>query len=616
MPLGRTNAGPPRDDGYVPEETALSLLSPVSFWFPERIVEPGYWVSHIPFAFWLVETHRPGVLVELGTQSGNSYLSLCQAVQQLRLDTRCTAVDTWKGDAYTGPYGESVYTSLKTYHDERYAPFSRLMRSTFDNALDHFHDGTIDLLHIDGMHIYESVRHDFLAWSRKLSARGLVLFHDTNVRERHYGVFRLWRELRGLHPHFEFLHGYGLGVLGVGREQNDKIKQLFFATRQPSSQARIREQYARLGAHLSDHLELRRMKTAEADASDTTQQMRQPMADVHESPNSWSADADRIEKDAMEQERPLCGIHAKLAPLRTEQDVRGHRLTERSTQLEHLRADVATQERSLARQSAEIKHLRAEIGERDARLASMSTHEAHLRYELTSIRRTTLWKLGIPLRSFIYRHPALERLLRRILTGLRRRGKTPGALTSRADAFSVSPSRPCEHKSRNTISRIAKRFCWCFPSHWMRRYREYRLRRLISDSGLFDSRWYLEQNPDVEQDGLSPLHHYVRWGWQEGRPPHRLFDSGWYLRHNPDVEAARIDPLFHYLRWGAREGRNPHPLFDMAWYLERNPDVATSGLNPLTHYLRYGTEEGRDPHPLFVTSYFLEHKASLENHRT
>ena len=72
--------------------------------------------------------------------------------------------------------------------------------------------------------------------------------------------------------------------------------------------------------------------------------------------------------------------------------------------------------------------------------------------------------------------------------------------------------------------------------------------RLIADSGLFDSDWYLQQNPDVAKAGVNPLRHYLRRGAIEGRDPNPLFDSDWYLQQNPDVARAGVNPLVDYLR--------------------------------------------------------------------
>lgn len=116
---------------------------------------------------------------------------------------------------------------------------------------------------------------------------------------------------------------------------------------------------------------------------------------------------------------------------------------------------------------------------------------------------------------------------------------------------------------------------------------------------LFDSDWYLSQNPDVAAAGVNPLQHYMQHGWHEGRDPNPLFDTSFYLEKNPDVAQAGVNPLLHYSEYGWREGRDPHPEFDTAWYLKENPDVANAGnISPLAHYLAYGRQERRTPQPV------------------
>jgi glycosyltransferase involved in cell wall biosynthesis len=220
------------------------------FWPDGRTGVVSAWYGHIPFAHWIVGVAKPRILIELGTDNGVSYSAFCESVLRNRLETRCYAVDTWWGDRQTGHCGEKVYTDLRRFHDDRYGAFSELLRCTFNEALPYFADSSLDLLHIDGLHTYEAVRQDFESWRPKLSESAVVLFHDTNVRERDFGVWQLWQELRTEFPSFEFLHGHGLGLLAVGPLVSSKLRELCSVS-DPASVHAIRQRFSLLGERWS-----------------------------------------------------------------------------------------------------------------------------------------------------------------------------------------------------------------------------------------------------------------------------------------------------------------------------------------------------------------------------
>jgi len=190
-------------------------------------LEETAWAGHLPFGMFLISTMQPRVYVELGVDRGTSYSALCQAVVQTGAETRCFGIDTWQGDEHAGSRTDDVLARLREHHDPRYSSFSKLHRSTFDAALPEFPDGSIDLLHIDGFHTYDAVRHDYETWLPKMSDRGIVLFHDTTVRDRDFGVWKFWSEVSSGRPHFEFAHSNGLGVLSVGDYIADGLQPFF-----------------------------------------------------------------------------------------------------------------------------------------------------------------------------------------------------------------------------------------------------------------------------------------------------------------------------------------------------------------------------------------------------
>ncbi len=216
---------------------------------PERMAM-SFWITHVPFAFKIIEAAQPRVLVELGSHHGVSFCAFCQQVKRSALDCMCYAVDTWKGDPQNGFYNETVFWNLKEYVHRHYASFAYLVRSTFDDALSQFNDNSIDILHIDGFHSYEAMTHDFDAWLPKMSERGVVLMHDINAKIEGYGGVRAWNEIAARFPHFAFDHGYGLGVVLTGDKPPQALQDLAACTGNADAEAGIRRYFARAGAML------------------------------------------------------------------------------------------------------------------------------------------------------------------------------------------------------------------------------------------------------------------------------------------------------------------------------------------------------------------------------
>lgn len=192
---------------------------------PEVIIPDSFWNEHIPFAHFMIDILRPRLFVELGVFKGGSYNAFCQAVKKLESDTKCFGVDNWTGDKHNGTYDLSVYMTLLEYQMKHYKEFSTLLKMDFDEALPRFANEEIDLLHIDGYHTYEAVKHDYESWLPKMSDKGVIIFHDTAYRSLDFGVWKLWEEVSALYPSLEFEHCCGLGVLAVGRNVNNDFKE-------------------------------------------------------------------------------------------------------------------------------------------------------------------------------------------------------------------------------------------------------------------------------------------------------------------------------------------------------------------------------------------------------
>lgn len=155
--------------------------------------------------------------------------------------------------------------------------------------------------------------------------------------------------------------------------------------------------------------------------------------------------------------------------------------------------------------------------------------------------------------------------------------------------------------------------------------------KVIDDSNTFDDDYYLQQSPELKDQIINLIEHYVTKGAYENKNPSKTFDTDFYLKQNPDVRAFSENPYVHYILNGKKEGRislktktlvseensklddiyeevkliENSGLFDKEYYLEKYDDVKYTLEGPIYHYLTKGVDLGYNPSKEFSTNYYL-----------
>ncbi|HAW2170033.1 TPA: hypothetical protein ACQ8UI_003881 [Escherichia coli] len=78
---------------------------------------------------------------------------------------------------------------------------------------------------------------------------------------------------------------------------------------------------------------------------------------------------------------------------------------------------------------------------------------------------------------------------------------------------------------------------------------------LIIESGLFNTEWYQKICPELSKLPLTPIEHYLSIGYKMGLNPSEKFNGNLYLERYPDVAQEGVNPLIHYILFGKNEGR-------------------------------------------------------------
>jgi hypothetical protein len=204
----------------------LNQISHDEYLFGVDLFVESAWIGHAPVLKYLIREVRPKNYVELGVHNGFSYFVACQSFLENKINGKTYAIDHWLGDGHVGLLTASVYEEVQTYNSN-YANFSELMKMDFNSAANRFSESSIELLHIDGFHSYESVKEDFETWLPKIAKNGIVLLHDICVRRNDFGVYQFWDEIKTQYKTMEFVGSHGLGVIFLGEIQGHGLEKLY-----------------------------------------------------------------------------------------------------------------------------------------------------------------------------------------------------------------------------------------------------------------------------------------------------------------------------------------------------------------------------------------------------
>jgi replicative DNA helicase len=641
--------------GFNPLNHPICLTHPsrVAIWTGE-FFHASAWIGHVPFGMYLIDVLRPKVLAELGTHYGASYCGFCQAVKELGLDTRCYAIDTWEGDAQSGFYGPQVLSNLEQHHNPRYSTFSRLIQSTFDEALNYFADDTFDLLHVDGYHSYEAVKADFAKWLPKMTDRGIVLFHDINVRERDFGVWRFWSEVKLQYPSFEFSHAHGLGVLAVGHDYPEELNALLHCSE--AEAISLRRFFSNLGSRLEAAQELENVKpeleTLKAQMVGMVNDSRAASGHIEALVTNERALSTKIQTMDLDAQGLIAQIqtlegqtqalNGQIQIMEAQTQALNALLQGESTQRFALFAQLEARDALLDQKALELMALNSQLADvqrqkseqdglirgQDLQLLSANNqaeaNQHELRNQAQQIQdqaqqiQTQTQQIAQLKRDLKDREVNLQSAAWKIRSGEQRMQELSNMLAGIEDMRNTGSYRlvralsaPLRWKYRMTLKRYLQSVKHLGNKQepslkpqapaTIPRLEDFAKKEIVKSEvptieaapsePVFDAEWYMRESA------------WLTTNMSSGETA--LFDSEWYLRKNPDVAAANMDPLLHYLRFGADEGRAPHPLFDSKFYLRTYPEAALGGGNALRHYLNEGWTKGYKPNPKFDPAFYL-----------
>lgn len=93
---------------------------------------------------------------------------------------------------------------------------------------------------------------------------------------------------------------------------------------------------------------------------------------------------------------------------------------------------------------------------------------------------------------------------------------------------------------------------------------------IIKGSAYFDLDWYVSLYPDVSLINIDAAEHYIKYGARMGRDPGPDFNTKFYVDNCPDIHSTGENPLLHYLVEGEKRGHEIRPSNAKRYLKPRN----------------------------------------------
>ncbi len=341
------------------------LSSRAMFWRPKYLC-PSDWLDHVPFAFWLIDSTRPKVLVELGADRGGSYFAFCQAADKLNTDTRCFAIDQWSLRQQ-----DAELQQLQQYSQSQYEEFSRIIDHDYFQAPALFVDGSIDVLHLNLPDTGLDLVLLFQLWEPKLSANAVVLLHHSQQNTAP-AVTALKNKLISQRRHFEFLQAQGLLVVQWQRQPSELFGRLMEIRPGDKTYEMVQNLFSRLGKACSESINATEARQQALHAQHLLQDTRRELADTQQRFAGLLTELQEHKSWLASRNEELGQLNQQLNQSEQQRLAEQEILTQRIQLLETLRTEL----------KQELEHLFAHVEQLNADQQQQQNAEKELRQQL------------------------------------------------------------------------------------------------------------------------------------------------------------------------------------------------------------------------------------------